>query len=283
MFTRTIFAKFFYLFYFIKMFYDRAQGNTSYLPRYVLLFGDASYDPLDRIPNNTNFVPAYESNSSDYPIGTYTSDDFFVCLDLNEGGNELTSSLPDVGIGRIVVNTVGSAKEMVDKVIHYVTDPSTMRDWRNFVCFIGDDEDSNLHIDQADQLATKVDTTYDNYNVDKIYLDAYVQSYSSGGQRYPDVKTALLRRIGRGALTINWTGHGGELGWAHERIFETPDIIALDNWNNLPIFVTATCEFSRFDDPERTAAGEWVQLNPRGGVLPFSPQRASLLPMKILT
>ena len=35
----------------------------------------------------------------------------------------------------------------------------------------------------------------------------------------------------------------------------------------MPVFVTATCEFSRYDDPERTAAGELVILNPNGGAI----------------
>ena len=33
----------------------------------------------------------------------------------------------------------------------------------------------------------------------------------------------------------------------------------------LSLFLTATCEFSRFDDPERTSGGEYVLLNPDGG------------------
>ena len=33
-------------------------------PKYLLLFGDASFDYKDRITNNTNFVPAYQSNNS---------------------------------------------------------------------------------------------------------------------------------------------------------------------------------------------------------------------------
>jgi hypothetical protein len=43
-----------------------------------------------------------------------------------------------------------------------------------------------------------------------------------------------------------------------------------------PVFVTATCEFSRFDDPTRTSAGEYVLLNPSGGgVALFTTTRAT--------
>ena len=66
-------------------------------------------------------------------------------------------------------------------------------------------------------------------------------------------------------MIVNYTGHGGEVGWAHERILTMDEI---NNWTNrygLPLFFTATCEFSRWDDPGRTSGGEVVFLNPDGG------------------
>ena len=44
---------------------------------------------------------------------------------------------------------------------------------------------------------------------------------------------------------INYNGHGGELGWAHERILEVDDLNSWSNKYKLPLFMTATCEFSR--------------------------------------
>ena len=32
----------------------------------------------------------------------------------------------------------------------------------------------------------------------------------------------------------------------------------------MPLFITATCEFSRYDDPEFVSAGEYVFLNEKG-------------------
>jgi hypothetical protein len=104
------------------------------------------------------------------------------------------------------------------------------------------------------------------YNFDKIYLDAYKQLSTPAGPRYPEVNTAILNRINSGCLVMNWVGHGGETNWAHERIFNMADIIPLNNKEKLPLFVTATCEFSRYDLPERTA-GEWLVVNPNGGAI----------------
>ena len=156
---------------------------------------------------------------------------------------------------------------MVDKIRHYHT-PATLNNWRNTICFIADDEDGNLHLTQADGVAVNtVQANYKDYDIDKIYLDAYNQESTPGGQRYPDATDAINNRVEKGALIINYTGHGGELGWAHERVLENADINSWENYDALPLFVTATCEFSRYDDPARTAAGEFVYLNPTGGAI----------------
>jgi hypothetical protein len=277
--------------HFVKMFYDRA-ASASDMPRYLLLFGDGSYDNKKRFGNsNTNFIPTYQSDNSTIYTESYVSDDYYGLLDDNEGlflpivpSNEYV----DIGIGRFPVKTKAEARVAVDKIFKYtktgippsvennnsclnVQTATPFGDWRNIVCFIGDDEDGGLHQGSppsssgAEQLAVLVDTTYNDYNVDKIYLDAYPQASTPGGERYPDVNDAINKRVEKGALIVNYTGHGGEVGLAHERVVEVAQINKWANINALPLFFTATCEFSRYDDPERTSAGEYVFLNPNGG------------------
>ncbi len=267
---------------FIKMFYDRAS-NASEMPKYLLFFGDGSYDNKKRFSNNTNFIPTYQSVNSTTLTLSYVSDDFYGCLDDNEGliSSNNSSDAIDVGIGRFPVKSKSEAIEAINKVFGYTksgvpptnnltvctsqTSNSPFGDWRNTLCFIGDDEDGGLHESQSNQLATMVDTSNNNYNVDKIFLDAYTQEATPGGNRYPSVNDAINKRVEKGCLVINYTGHGGEVGLAHERIVELSDISKWNNINNLPLFFTATCEFSRWDDPSRTSAGEQVFLNPNGG------------------
>lgn len=258
---------------FMRMFYERGlEGDV--MIRYLLLFGDASYDFKDRIQNNTNFVPTYQSPNSLHYIQSYATDDYFGYLDANESAG--INDMVDIGIGRFVVTTVDEAKSMVDKVIHYATSEDAMGSWRNVITFVGDDEDGNVHTNQANQLATYIDTTFKNYNVDKIYIDAYQQESTTGGQRYPEVNQAINTSIARGTLIMNYTGHGGEVGWAHERILEVPDIIGWTNYDKLSVFVTATCTFARYDDPGRISAGEYVFLNPNGGgIALFTTARAT--------
>jgi hypothetical protein len=247
---------------FMKMFYDRATTESD-LPRYLLLFGDGSYDNKQRISGNTNFIPTYQSvESFDLPT-SYVSDDYFGLLDTNEGIWNLNEDV-DIGVGRFPVQTAEEAQNVVNKILQYKT-PATMKDWRNEICYVADDEDRSLHMSQADDLADTVQTRHSVYNLNKIYLDAYQQVSTPGGQRYPEAENALNRAVEQGALILNYTGHGGETGWAHEQLLEIADINSWKNINQLPLFITATCEFSRFDDPKRVSGGEYIILNPEGG------------------
>ncbi|MCB0480420.1 MAG: type IX secretion system sortase PorU [Flavobacteriales bacterium] len=247
---------------FLRNIYDLGKIDTNKLLRYVLLFGDASYDYKYRISGNTNYVPIYQTPNSIRPTESLASDDYIGFLSPDYDG-VLASGIMQVGVGRFPVKNAREAATAVDKVLNY-NSKASMHAWRNRVTYVGDDQDGNIHMRDANQLADTVDRTYPQYNVSKIFLDAYPQRSTAGGQRYPDVNRAIDDAVQLGSLTINYIGHGGELGWAHERILEVSQINKWSNPNNMPLFVTATCEFSRFDDPKRTSAGEFVFLNPDG-------------------
>ena len=244
---------------FIKMFYDRS--GTDMRLKYLLLFGDGSYDNKNIVKEFPACLPTFQSEESLYPTASYVTDDFFGLLD---DGEELEPGMLDIGIGRFPVTSEYQADVMVDKVKSYKSEAS-LGDWRNLVCFIGDDEDGNGHMEDANTLAEKVSQFYPAFNIDKIFLDAFQQVTVPAGQRYPEVNRAIKDRIKKGALIMNYLGHGSERGLAEEEILTTFDIQAWDNYNKLPLFITATCEFSRFDDHQMTSAGEEVILNNEGG------------------
>ncbi|MCD4735748.1 MAG: type IX secretion system sortase PorU [Bacteroidales bacterium] len=245
---------------FMKMLYDK-YGELS--PRYLLLFGDGSFDMKDRIENNTNFIPTYQTKESWNTANSYVVDDYFGLLDDTEG-NEASGML-DIGIGRIPAKTTEDADIAVKKIRQYINTSETMGPWRTRICIIGDDEDGNLHFEQADSLARELERTYKQYDIKKIFLDAYPQIQTPAGKRYPDVNFELNEQVNNGSLLVNYIGHGGERGWAHERILEIPDIKKWENLEKLSVFLTATCEFTRFDDPHIVSGGEQVYLNPNGG------------------
>ncbi|MFM9052428.1 MAG: type IX secretion system sortase PorU, partial [Bacteroidota bacterium] len=205
---------------------------------------------------------------------TYMSDDFYGLLDDSEG-EWSNSEIVDLAVGRLPVRNTFEAETAVRKILNYGgayntsalmnTDQQPLGDWRNIVSFVADDQDNNTHFKQADTLANRVSRGYPVYNLDKIYLDAYNQVSTPGGQRYPDAQRAIVDRVERGTLLMTYIGHGGEVGWGHERILEIADINGWTNFQRLAAFLTATCEFTRIDDPARVSAGEYIFLNPNGG------------------
>ena len=254
---------------FMRMLYKGAVSPEE-RPQYLLLMGDASFDPKNRVSTGSrNILLTYESPESFSPLQTYATDDFYGFLDDDEGLNIATTSQAsdlDIAIGRLPVATSEEAMALVEKIIDY-DDGGHFGDWRNRVTFVADDEDNELHMRDADELADWVRLNQPNLNVDKIYLDAFAQVNAAGGDRYPSVNEAIDRQLFKGSLIVNYTGHGGPENWAQERVFNREDMAELSNSERLPLFITATCDFSVYDDPDEITAGEVLITNPNGGAI----------------
>lgn len=246
---------------FFKWMYDKDNSENRVF-RYALLFGDGTYDNKNAA-TSSNFVLTFQSNQSLHYTRSYVADDFYAFLEPNEGNNGGTM---DIGIGRFPVQTESQAVDVINKIALYL-DQETMGPWRNRLCFVGDDGEKNegtLHMRQADLLTSKLKKNHPEFQIHKVYLDAFKQQVSANGTNYPEAEKNIYDALENGLLLFNYTGHGSEEALAHERIILKNDI---QNWNNapyFPLFITATCEFSRFDADE-TTAGEYVLLNANGG------------------
>ncbi|MDX9750563.1 MAG: type IX secretion system sortase PorU [Flavobacteriales bacterium] len=267
---------------YMKMLYDRAGADTLLIPKYLLLFGDGSYRNLSAAPSNHNFIPTYQTAESLYPPWSFASDDYFGLLDPDEG--EANIDLLDLGVGRLAVHSLQQATQVVNKILDHDrllmlgasgdacsnTGDGGLPDWRTKLVFVSDDRDGDTmdditHMDQSDHLAERVNEEHPEFNVEKLYMDAFQQVSTPGGQRYPQGAAAIREAVQKGALIVNYIGHGGEVGWGHERFLDVNTIMNWSNRDRLPLFMTATCEFSRWDDPARLSAGELVLFNPNGG------------------
>jgi hypothetical protein len=250
---------------FIKMYHDKYNTQPQNKLKYVLLFGDASYDYKDRLVNNTNLVPAYESILSLDPLATYTSDDFFGFLDDNEDVNSsLVTNLLDVGIGRVPSKNEIEAKNFVDKALMY-HDKKSFGPWRNIATMIADDEDQNLHFQDVETFSATAEATNQNLNLNKIYLDAYPQQSGSGIDSYPQANNAINNITNNGTLIWNYSGHGGFQRLAEEVILDQNIINSWSNAYRLPLFITATCDFAPYDNPTIHSIGEDILLRPNTG------------------
>ncbi|WP_343329164.1 type IX secretion system sortase PorU [Polaribacter staleyi] len=251
---------------FIKLLYTTNSSDDKKL-KYVCFFGDSSYDYKDRISGNNNIVPVKLSESSFNLASSWVTDDFFVMLDDNEGTMNSGSHTIDVASSRIPVSTISEAKIAVDKILSYYH-KDALGDWRNTITLLADDIDAaGEEVLQAgvESIADDIKDKKQIFNINKIYLNAYVQENSSGGERYPEVNEAITNAIEKGTLVFDYFGHGGEDGFASEKILEKPQIQGFNNPNTLPLLITVTCDFSRFDNPNRITAGELTFLNEKGG------------------
>lgn len=253
----------------IKYIYDNASSTDKRI-QYVNLFGDASYDYKNRIVNNSNVVPIYESLISNTTgEASFASDDFYGLMDDSEGNIVSFFGGTDIAVGRMLVSNTIQADEMVNKVLEY-HDQKAHGNWRNNYVSLADDSDKGSDASlqsRQNTMSDEIKLQKPFLNVSKIFLDSYTQEASAGGERYPKAKSEFYNEFEKGALVFNYLGHGGEDGLSSERIWDKSDSQNVSNQFRYPLFISITCDFSRFDNPSRPTAGEYIYWNPKGGAI----------------
>lgn len=252
----------------MKMLYDRASTADD-APKYLLLLGDGWYD--NRLltvsgQNQDNYLLCYESLNSIDAVHSYVLEDYMGYLDDNEGGNH-TRDKVDIGVGRIPVHTVSEANAVVDKTIAYMKNHDAGA-WQNLVVLLGDDGDvkmPNQHMKDADCIADVMETYFPSYMVERIYWDDYPVEASSTGNRYPVVTQAIYDCMKKGALVVNYSGHGSANLLSHEMVWKASDMAAVKS-PRVPFWVTASCDIGPFDMGDNSVA-ESALLNPDGGAI----------------
>ena len=264
---------------FMKMFYDRKTSEAD-APKYLLLFGDGSFDNRKltsawKSVDMSNMLLTYRTENS-LSSQSYVIDDYFGFLDDADNKKSLQNKKLCLGIGRFPIRTVEQATQMVDKVISYMENKNT-GSWKNNLCFMADDGSNTdgfmtEHMEFADQLAGYVESEHPEFLVNKLYYDAYKKDMTAG--TYPDVRSGLQKLLKDGLLLFNYTGHGGTTALSDEKVLTQTDINQF-TYTHLPVWVTATCDFTRFDDLN-TSAGEDVFLNKSsGGIALFTTVRVA--------
>lgn len=264
---------------FIRYVYYNASEPSKRV-KYIGFFGDTSIDYKNRLSNNNNIVPTFHTVSHTSDTHSFMSDDFFGNMGPNEGtigshsydeyGDQKSDvDRLDIAVGRMVVDNVSMANGVVDKIINYDA-KNSYGNWRTNFVLVSDDPDTpseEVLQSSLDTLGNQISDRKPYINVKKIHSDAYQQETSAGGNRYPEVNKAIEEALDVGSIVMNYFGHGGEDGLAHEAIYTKETAQELRNKDNLPCFVTVTCEFTKFDNPLRITAGELTFQNPNGGAI----------------
>ena len=261
---------------YMKMLYDRASTDSE-KPRYLLLFGDGGWDNRMNTSewsgyNPDDYLLCFESENSFSEVNCYVSDDYYCLLDDEEviqqgNGTSITyKGQPDVAVGRLTARTADDAKILVDKIISYAQNEHA-GNWQNEICMMGDDGNQNSHMKTADKVAKMIEQNFPDYNVNKIYWDAYQRTSSATGYSYPDVTRLIKQQMESGALMMNYCGHGAPYAMSHELVMKTADFETAQS-SYLPLWITASCDIMPFDGQEDNI-GETVMLNSKGGGVAF--------------
>jgi hypothetical protein len=252
----------------IRDFLKYAYLNYQITPSYVILFGAGSYDYKNRISSLPEYVPPYETDESLFQIYSYTTDDYFV-----EFRGPITSlSYPvSMSIGRLPVRNTSEATAVVNKIIQYESKPD-FGSWRNLFTIVADGYDGSGYpdntfesVDAEGLLSPLLPKELDQR---KIYLGLYPTVVSTEGIRKPDAAVDIVNQINEGTLAINFIGHGLPDVWSYTHVFNNPTTIPqLTNFSRLSVFIAATCDFARDDDPSSQSGAELLVLSPQGGAI----------------
>lgn len=255
---------------YMKMLYDRAEKEAD-MPRYLLLFGDCVWDNRMKIGelkslSPDDFLLCYESENSFSHTYCYIDDGFFCLLDDGEGARLIDQDLHDIAVGRIPARADSEAKIVVDKTINYALNANAGA-WQNVMMFMGDDGDNNIHMEDAEMAAKLAEKTQPGMVVRRVMWDAYQQQSSSKGKTFPGATADILQQQERGALVMDYSGHGSARQLSHEGVVGINDFKNANN-ANLPLWITASCDIAPFDGVEENI-GEASIFNRKGGAVAY--------------
>jgi hypothetical protein len=244
----------------IKSFLRYAFDNWERpAPTYVLLVGESNLD-YRRLYNRGphNFVPSVQLGveSGGEELAYYTSDIWFVAFE---------GVLPDMLLGRFSVSTAEEASAVVDKTLSYGDAPADAQ-WRTRTILVADDDAAAQFEGLSEILMQQMPPNYDA-----------VQFYAARYPRDADLTGDIAAAINGGALALNFAGHGNVALWSPwpggGRIFQTSDILRLENGDRMPIYTAATCMNGWIDHPLKPVSmtEAWVNNPAGGGAIAWGP------------
>jgi Peptidase family C25 len=222
--------------------------------RYVLLLGDASYDPKNYLGTGTkDWLPGFPVVTS--YIQT-VSDPGYASVNGKD-------PLPDLAIGRLPAGSLGEAQRMVEKILSYENGGGRLD---GPAVLVADNADLAGEFElNADDIAA---TVLASRNPQKIY-------YSVEG--FSGTRTKILQAFDDGASLMSYIGHGTPTNWATEGFFKIQDVPALQTQSQQPLLLTLNCLNGYFQSPGPNSLSEaLLKAEGKGVVAAFSPSGLSV-------
>ncbi len=238
----------------IRDFLSYAYNNwTSHGPRYVLLFGDASWDGRQIPPKGKmkDFVPSF---------GKPVSDVWYTLVDG-------TDSLPDFCIGRLPVQTPLQAEAMINKIIAYDTLPADLW-WKRFLFTSGGDaafEKEQFRDMASYNMIPFVTSDVPDFRSHSLCGDTAIVTnlYLETNPTYSPTAAIQHQVNGTGVCWVNYIGHGA------------PSVTQFGDWvpstmtNRAKPFVLSTlaCQNAAFAERELDCLDETFLDSRNGGAI----------------
>lgn len=254
---------------YLKMLYDRAGDDENALPKFCLFMGKSYWDNRlltteAKSKQQKDLLLAYEMDDSSNFIGSvysYVTDDFFALLDDGEGV-DIEQEYYDLAMGRMVCSTEEEAKLLVDKVERYLSNKDA-GSWKNTVAFLGDDGDSNGHMEDTENVWRAFVASAPQFETPKVYWDRYTWTSSATGYTYPQGTSRIHQLMKEGTLLFNYSGHGSAGMLSHYKLMQISDFAKAYS-PYMSVWVLASCDIYPFDMDENTMAETSLYV-PDGG------------------
>jgi hypothetical protein len=221
-------------------FISYALDNWKLKPRYLLLVGDATYDPRNYLGQGANdMVPTKLLWATDMKTA---SDDWMA--DINGDG------VPELGVGRLPVRTVSEADTLVGKIVNYVPGQSGQG------ALLVADHASDNDFEGASNAVGQ-----------QLPAGMQVQFVNRGTQDNNTVRSQIIGGLNNGPQVVNYFGHGSVGLWTGAGLLTNADAANLANGNRLPLFTMMTCLNGYFQDVSGDSLAEALLKAQNGGAV----------------
>jgi hypothetical protein len=221
----------------IKDFLQTATTNWQRKPRYVLLAGDASYDPKNYTGQGYNDqVP---TKLVDTGLLETASDDWLADFD--------GDGVADLAIGRLPVRTAEAMEQVVGKIINY--EQMTPDPQRGALLVADSGFESASSTVQA-----------------LLPAGLPVQTINRSSADDATIHNQIITSLNQGPQLANYLGHGSNGVWTGASLLSLFDAPGLTNQNRLSVFVTMTCFNGYFQDATYDSMAEALLKSPGGAV-----------------
>jgi hypothetical protein len=227
----------------LRNFLRTAHAQWRRPPRFVLLVGNAGIDPRNHLGRgDTDFVPSRMIETAKMET---VSDDWFADLDGDDA--------PEMAVGRLPVRTVQEARTVVSKIIGY--ERAETSDWTKRMLLVADNKATFDFARATSAIARLLPPTLRAQTVAPNWTSVTL------------ARRMLLEELNKGALLVNYFGHGSQEMWAGEGLLTSRDARGLSNGLRPPFVVAMTCLNGFMLDPQTECLAEALLKAEHGGAV----------------